>query len=73
MIALLGHPPLELVARVPLMEYQWPEPVKTADGVTYDSAEEYFGGPFFDQKRYLELILCLTLDYGLCMLLTHSK
>ncbi|KAJ5796965.1 uncharacterized protein N7518_005505 [Penicillium psychrosexuale] len=47
MIALLGHPPPELIARLQSMKYQWPEPVEE-DGVTYDSAEQYFGGPFFD-------------------------
>lgn len=51
MIALLGHPPPELVARFHSMpEYQWPEPVKTADGEAYDSAEQYFGGPLFDHN-----------------------
>ena len=47
MIALLGHPPPELIARYQSTQYKWPEPVKE-DGVTYDSAEQYFGGPFFD-------------------------
>ena len=61
MFALLGHPPPELLARLHSMrEYQWPEPVKTVDGVTYDSAEQYFDGPFFDHNGIWNPIPCIT-------------
>jgi hypothetical protein len=61
MIALSGHPPPELLARLHSMrEYQWPEPVKTADCVTYDSAEQYFGGPFFDRSGIWNPVPCIT-------------
>ncbi|KAK9320294.1 kinase-like domain-containing protein [Lipomyces orientalis] len=49
-IALLGPPPPMLVARSHLMlGYKWPEPVKKEDGKVCESAEQYFGGPFFDE------------------------
>ena len=50
MIALLGPAPLELVTRSQsMLGYQWPEQVKIPDGVVCENAEQYFGGPFFDQ------------------------
>ncbi|KAK9367918.1 kinase-like domain-containing protein [Lipomyces kononenkoae] len=49
-IALLGPPPPGLVARSHSMQgYKWPEPVKNEDGRVCESAEQYFGGPFFDE------------------------
>ncbi|KAK2796375.1 hypothetical protein FQN50_009591 [Emmonsiellopsis sp. PD_5] len=51
MIALLGLPPPEIIQRYQYMrEYLWPEPVRREDGRLCETAEEYFCGPFFDQK-----------------------
>jgi hypothetical protein len=50
MIALLGPPPPEIIQRYQYMrEYSWPESVKREDGRVCETAEEYFGGPFFDE------------------------
>lgn len=50
MIALLGPPPPELIAKYHEMrELKWPEPVREAGGELCESAEEFFGGPFFDK------------------------
>lgn len=49
-IALLG-PPLEVIQRYQYMrEYSWPEPVRQEDSRVCETAEEYFCGPFFDEK-----------------------
>ncbi|KAK2782299.1 hypothetical protein FQN53_000115 [Emmonsiellopsis sp. PD_33] len=51
MIALLGSPPPEVIQRYQYMrEYLWPEPVRREDGRLCETAEEYFCGPFFDEK-----------------------
>ena len=51
MIALLGHPPPELITRSASMSgYQWPQSVRNADGVLCENAEEFYGGPFFDNN-----------------------
>ena len=51
MIALLGPPPPEILQRYQSMrEYQWPEPVRREDGSACETAEEFFGGPFFDSN-----------------------
>jgi hypothetical protein len=51
MIALLGPPPPEIIQRYQYMrEYSWPESVKREDGRVCETAEEYFGGPFFDEE-----------------------
>ncbi|KAH3274350.1 hypothetical protein KXV19_007347 [Aspergillus fumigatus] len=54
-IALLGPPPPEVIQRYQYMrEYSWPKPVKREDGRVCETAEEYFCGPFFDEKgRFL--------------------
>ncbi|OGM45108.1 protein kinase domain protein [Aspergillus bombycis] len=49
MIALLGPPPQELITRYRgLLDYQWPEPLTTMDGIVYKSSDQFFRGPFFD-------------------------
>ncbi|KAE8366750.1 CMGC protein kinase [Aspergillus caelatus] len=49
MIALLGPPPQEVIARYrSLLEYEWPQPMATVDDSVYDSSNQFFGGPFFD-------------------------
>ncbi|KAJ9197368.1 hypothetical protein DTO164E3_5801 [Paecilomyces variotii] len=55
MVALLGPPPPEIIQRYQYMqEYSWPEPVRREDGRVCETAEEYFGGPFFDDNgRFL--------------------
>lgn len=51
MICLLGVPPPEIIQRCQYMrEYSWPEPVRREDGRVCETAEEYFGGPFFDNN-----------------------
>ncbi|KAF4227638.1 hypothetical protein CNMCM6805_002775 [Aspergillus fumigatiaffinis] len=51
MIALLGPPPPEVIQRYQYMrEYSWPKPVRREDGRVCETAEEYFCGPFFDEK-----------------------
>ena len=50
MIAFLGPPPPELIAKYHEMrEVKWPEPAKEAGGELCESAEQCFGGPFFNQ------------------------
>ncbi|OBT98311.2 hypothetical protein VE01_03095 [Pseudogymnoascus verrucosus] len=55
MIALLGPPPPEIIQRYQYMrEYSWPNPIRRDDGRVCETAEEYFYGPFFDEKgRFL--------------------
>ncbi|OBT44936.1 hypothetical protein VE00_04746 [Pseudogymnoascus sp. WSF 3629] len=51
MIALLGPPPPEVIQRYQYMrEYSWPKPIRREDGNVCGTAEEYFCGPFFDEK-----------------------
>lgn len=51
MIALLGPPHPEVIQRYQFMrEYSWPQPVRREDGRLCETAEEYFGGPFFDNN-----------------------
>lgn len=51
MIALLGPPPLEIIQRYQYMrKYSWPKPIRREDGRVCETAEEYFCGPFFDEK-----------------------
>lgn len=51
MIALLGPPPPEVIQRYHFMrECLWPESVRRDDGRVCETAEEYFCGPFFDEK-----------------------
>ncbi|KAJ9219056.1 hypothetical protein DTO027B5_414 [Paecilomyces variotii] len=66
MVALLGPPPPEIIQRYEYMrEYSWPEPVRREDGRVCETAEEYFGGPFFDDNGrfiYQDLIPNRKLD-----------
>ena len=49
MIALLGPPPKELLARSDAMAQQkWPEPFQNAAGKLSWNACQFFDGPFFD-------------------------
>lgn len=51
MIALLGPPPPETMQRYQfLRNYPWPDSVRREDGRVCETAEEYFCGPFFDEK-----------------------
>ncbi|KAJ5700873.1 hypothetical protein N7493_011919 [Penicillium malachiteum] len=51
MIALLGPPPAELISKSKLMAKNfWPKPVCDDNGKVFHSAEEFFGGPFFDEE-----------------------
>ncbi|KAJ6190531.1 hypothetical protein N7519_000552 [Penicillium mononematosum] len=55
MIALLGPPHPEVIQRYQYMrEYSWPQSVRREDDRVCGTAEEYFGGPFFDNNgRFL--------------------
>ena len=49
MIALLGHPPPELVEKYLAMRgFKWDYPFRREDGELCDNADQFFGGPFFD-------------------------
>lgn len=49
-ISLLGPPPKSLVKKHHArMRHKWPAPITRADGQVCHTAEEYFGGPFFDK------------------------
>ncbi|KAE8402357.1 kinase-like domain-containing protein [Aspergillus pseudonomiae] len=49
MIAFLGPPPEDLIARYRwMLDYQWSHPITTADGAIYKSCDQFFGGPFFN-------------------------
>ena len=51
MIALFGPPPPEIIERYQYMQgYTWPEAVRREDDQVCKTAEEYFGGPFFDDQ-----------------------
>ncbi|KAK2792642.1 hypothetical protein FQN51_001614 [Onygenales sp. PD_10] len=59
-IALLGPPPRELLAKSKAMsKHHWPRPITNDAGELCNNAQEFFGGPFFneeDEFRYSELI-----------------
>jgi hypothetical protein len=56
MIALLGPPHPEVIQRYQFMrEYSWPQPVRREDDRLCETAEEYFGGPFFDNNGMIIL------------------
>lgn len=56
MIALLGPPPGELIAKENAMaQHDWPHPIHNEAGVPCKNAREYFGGPFFDDQGSLPL------------------
>ncbi|KAJ6086034.1 hypothetical protein N7486_010315 [Penicillium sp. IBT 16267x] len=49
MIALLGPPPKELIAKeISMAQHYWPHAVSNESGIPCRNAREYFGGPFFD-------------------------
>lgn len=49
MIALLGPPPKELIAKeISMAQHHWPHAVSNGSGIPCRNAREYFGGPFFD-------------------------
>ncbi|RJE21391.1 Protein kinase domain protein [Aspergillus sclerotialis] len=51
MIALLGPPPKELIQREKEgLKWNWAPAVQNAEGRTYTTASEWFGGPFFDEN-----------------------
>ncbi|KAL3459319.1 kinase-like domain-containing protein [Aspergillus heterothallicus] len=51
MIALLGPPPKELLARSSIMsKHNWPQPVTNDFGEICNNAQEFFGGPFFNPE-----------------------
>ncbi|OJJ44440.1 hypothetical protein ASPZODRAFT_71973 [Penicilliopsis zonata CBS 506.65] len=66
MIALLGPPPRELLARSKAMsEHNWPQPVMNETGKLCRNAQEFFDGPFFDTEDellYKELIPSRSLE-----------
>ncbi|KUL87592.1 hypothetical protein ZTR_05785 [Talaromyces verruculosus] len=60
MIALLGPPPRELVAKSNAVSgLNWPQPITKDTGELCNSAREFFNGPFFSAENkflYDELI-----------------
>ena len=65
MIAFLGSPPPEVIQRYQYMrEYSWPNPVRREDGRVCETAEEYFCGPFFDDKGIARLPISTKLFSG---------
>ncbi|KAJ5570104.1 uncharacterized protein N7459_009534 [Penicillium hispanicum] len=60
MIALLGPPPKVMLAKSKAMsELNWPQPVTNNTGQLCNNAQEFFEGPFFDEKdefRHNELV-----------------
>ncbi|KGO70658.1 hypothetical protein PITC_055490 [Penicillium italicum] len=66
MIALLGPPPRELLAKSKAMaEHNWPQPVANDAGELCNNAQEFFNGPFFnaeDEFQYSELIPSRSLE-----------
>ncbi|KAF3484187.1 CMGC/SRPK protein kinase [Arthroderma uncinatum] len=66
MIALLGPPPGELLAKSKAMsEHNWPQPVMNETGALCNNALEFFGGPFFNAEGkfcYNELIPSRSLE-----------
>lgn len=66
MIALIGPPPPEVLQRYQFMrEYSWPNPVRREDGRVCETAEEYFCGPFFDEKGIPRVSISIGLLSGL--------
>ena len=58
MIALLGPPPRELLAKAKSMsEHNWPQPVTNDSGELCNNAQEFFHGPFFNAEGRLATIL----------------
>lgn len=50
MIALLGPPPPQLLAKSVAMEhYKWPHSIENEAGKLCRNSQEFFGGPFFDE------------------------
>ncbi|KAH8424753.1 uncharacterized protein LDX57_002496 [Aspergillus melleus] len=60
MIALLGPPSMELLAKSRTMsEHNWPQPVTNESGKLCNNSQEFFNGPFFnaeDKFQHNELI-----------------
>ncbi|PYI04873.1 protein kinase, partial [Aspergillus sclerotiicarbonarius CBS 121057] len=51
MIALLGPPPKELLAKSKAMsEHNWPQPITNNSGKLCNNIQEFFGGPFFNAE-----------------------
>ena len=51
MIALLGPPPKELLAKSAAMaQYKWPSPIKNETGRLCNNLRDFFDGPFFDEE-----------------------
>ncbi|CAG8345334.1 unnamed protein product [Penicillium salamii] len=72
MIALLGPPPPEVIQRYQYMrEYSWPTPVRRGDGIVYETADEYFCGPFFDERGITGLPISIELSFNSRNILGH--
>ena len=63
-IALLGHPPQELLDRErEARNWKWEPPIETSEGRICTSVDDYFGGPFFnsDGKIFLDYTLVISI------------
>lgn len=60
MIALLGPPPRELLAKSNAMSGRnWPQPVAKDTGELCNNAQDFFDGPLFNAESELATILYL--------------
>ena len=68
MIALLGPPPSELLAKSKAMsKHKWPQPVTNNTGQVCNNAQEFFHGPFFDTEGGLITISHINTPHTDCV------
>ena len=68
MIALLGPPPRELLAKAKSMsEHNWPQPVTNDSCGLCNNAQEFFHGPFFNAEGRLATILYINTSHTDCV------
>ena len=65
MIALFGHPPKELLDQErEARNWKWKPPIENSEGRVCTSANNYYGGPFFDSygKKFRDYTPYLSLS-----------
>lgn len=68
MIALLGPPPRELLAKAKSMsEHNWPQPVTNDSCGLCNNAQEFFRGPFFNAEGGSATILYINTSHTDCV------
>jgi hypothetical protein len=76
MIALLGHPPQELLDRErEARNWKWEPPIENSEGRICTSVDDYFGGPFFnsDGKIFLDYTLVISIHTTILTTLKASS